>query len=123
VNRPPRPSGFLVFVANAVERLRVAVFRARLSWSRQLGTLGLARDLLTPVAVGLLLLVGSVLVDAFVLRRLGVSASEVTSERISVVLTTVASLNGLAALAVSTSVGALTAALTRFPGIIPSSRV
>lgn len=115
MNRPPNPSGFLVFVVNAVERLRVAVFRARLSGSRQLGTLGLARDLLSSVAVGFLLLVGSVLVDALVLHRLGVSASETTSERISVVLTTVAGLNGLAALAVSTSVGPLTAALTRFP--------
>jgi len=114
MNRPPDPSGFLVFVANAVERLRVATFRVRLSGSRQLGTLGLARDLLSPVAVGFLLLVGSVLVDALVLPRLGVSPSDVTSERISVVLTTVAGLNGLAALAVSTSVGPLTAALTRF---------
>lgn len=104
-----------MFLANSVERLRVAMFRARLSGSRQLGTLGLARDMLSSVAVGLLLLAGSVLVDAFVLPRLGVSASDVTSRRIAVVLTTVAGLNGLAALAVSTSVGPLTAALTRFP--------
>lgn len=107
--------GLPIDLRSVRERLQVSLFRIRLSYSRQRGTLNLAKGSLLSVLAGLALLAGSLLVDSLLLSKLGVVVPRGMGARVPPLLTVVASLTGLIALAVSVSIGPVQSALTRFP--------
>jgi hypothetical protein len=105
-----------VDLRRVIERLRISMFRVRTLYSRQRETLGLTARSLYPVLIGTVLLVGSLLLDEYLLPAIGVAVPGGAVSRLTPVLTTVAGLTGLIALAVTVSTGPLQSALARFPG-------
>jgi hypothetical protein len=106
----PRPRGVLVAFASAIERARIARYRARLRASGARAVMSFSVASLPAVIAGVLLALAALVVDRF-----AGSSNAADAPNVVPLLTAIAGFTGLLAVSVSASVGPVQAATGRMP--------